>query len=96
MSPPGNLVIDWTINFQTMVELGILLVSATSFVLTMRGSLRLVKQEVIGMKEELRGLKDVVTIQVNHTTRLDRVEADIRELRHGEGFVFPMSTSRGP
>lgn len=42
------------------------------------------------MAQELTGLKDVVAIQAVQTNRLNRLEEDMRELRHGEGFVLPL------
>jgi hypothetical protein len=53
--------------------------------------------DITDIKEELKELRKVLTTQVDHDGRLRRAEEDLREirteikeLRHGEGFVFPL------
>jgi hypothetical protein len=45
-----------------------------------------------GMALAIKQVADVLTAQRVFESRLDRVEQDVRELRHGEGYVFPMMT----
>jgi ABC-type hemin transport system substrate-binding protein len=52
------------------------------------------KDDIAGIQSEIRKIGDVLTKQAAAETRLDGIdtrlnglERDIRELRHGEGFV---------
>lgn len=90
-------MIDWTVNVAAIVQIAVILVGIFSFVFAVRGDVTKVKDNISDIKEELKELRKVMTTQVDHASRLGRVEADVREvrsdikeLRHGEGFVLPL------
>ena len=49
--------------------------------------LRIQSGEITELRKETKKLGDVLTAIAVQGTRMDRVEEDIRELRHGRGFV---------
>lgn len=60
-------------------------------------------KEISELKQTVSKVGDIVTqIAVSNvrmdalTTRLDRHESRLDELAHGEGFVLPLGTARGP
>ncbi len=90
-------MIDWTVNIGTLVQIGVIVAGIFAFVFSVRGDVLKVKENVTDIKDELKELRKVLTIQVDHDGRLRRAEEDIRslrddvkELRHGEGYVFPI------
>ena len=90
-------MIDWTLNIGTIVQIVVIAVAALSFVFAVKGDVSTVKENITHIKEELKELRKVLTTQVDHDGRLSRAEKDIatlrddiKELRHGEGFVFPL------
>lgn len=47
-------------------------------------------KEISELKIETKRLGDVLTTLAVQQTRLERLEQDIREMKHGRGFVNPM------
>ena len=97
----GLPMIDWTLNVGTIVQIIVLAAGAIIFVYAVKGDVSLVKENISDIKEELKELRKVLTTQIAHEGRLERVEEDVRtlrsdikELRHGEGFVFPLGGSK--
>lgn len=98
----GNIVIDWNLNIGTIVQILVLASGALAFIFAVKGDVAGMKEDMTDIKQELKELREVFTTQVDHDGRLLRVEQDIRdmrsdikEMRHGEGFVFPLK-SIGP
>jgi hypothetical protein len=90
-------MIDWTLNVGTIVQFVVIAVGALAFILSVKSDVSSVRVDITDIKEELKELRKVLTTQVDHDGRLRRAEEDIRalnrdlkELRHGEGFVFPL------
>ncbi len=90
-------MIDWTFNVATIVQIFVIAAGGLAFLFAMRGKLSLFEENIVGIKEDLKELRKVITTQVDHDGRLRRLEDDLREmrkdikeLRHGEGFVFPL------
>lgn len=90
-------MIDWTINVASLVQIIVIAGGALAFILAVKGDVSSVKDDIVDIKDELKQLRTVLTTQVDHDGRLARAEFDIREirgevkeLRHGEGFVFPL------
>ena len=91
------MIIDWTFNVSAIVQIIVLAAGAITFVYAVKGDVSMVKQNITDIKEELKELRKVLTTQIAHEGRLERVEedvrglrADLKELRHGEGFVLPL------
>jgi hypothetical protein len=54
-------------------------------------SMALQGREIATLKDEIKILSQVVTQVAVQTARLDMLEKRFEELRHGEGFVYPLS-----
>lgn len=100
----GLPVIDWTLNIGNLIQIVVIAAGGLTFLFAIRGQVTLLgasladmKADMTDVKEELKELREVFTTQVDHDGRLLRAEQDIRdlrsdikEMRHGEGFVFPL------
>lgn len=60
------------------------------------------REDVKGMKEELKGLAEVITVQAVQSTRLDHmysqllsVEKRVEDMRRGKGYVRERATVDG-
>lgn len=93
---------DW----QSAVQIATLVAylgGAILFVVMIKADIRVVKhdmrtlaqrQDILGEAFKQQG--DILKSVAVQDTRLDRIEEDIREIRHGEGFVLPILKVRGP
>ena len=52
--------------------------------------LKLQASDISSLKTEMKKLGDVLTAIAVQGNRIDRIEEDIREIRHGRGFVQPI------
>jgi hypothetical protein len=50
-----------------------------------------IETAILGMQVDFKKLTDVLINQADMQARVTRAEADIRDLRHGRGFVTPRS-----
>lgn len=49
------------------------------------------------LENDVKALNKVITEVAVQQARINNIERDLRELRHGEGFIFPLEASlRGP
>ena len=56
-----------------------------------REAMRQQATEIAALKDEIKELSKLVTEVAVQSKRLDMLEQRYDELRHGEGFVFPLS-----
>jgi hypothetical protein len=56
-----------------------------------RESMRQQATEIAALKDEIRELSRLVTEVAVQSARIDMLEKRYEELRHGEGFVFPLA-----
>lgn len=74
---------------------------AMAYFFGVKGDVGILKSDVRGIKDALgilntsfEKLSDILSKVAVQDQRINRIEEDIRELRHGEGLVFPLSKSR--
>ncbi len=60
-----------------------------------REAMRQQASEIAALKDEIKELSKLVTEVAVQSKRLDILEQRYEELRHAEGFVFPVSIKRG-
>lgn len=86
---------DFTVNFSNIIEVSIivggLFISAGSF---KRVVIDLEKR-MASVEERIGQLGAVLTKLAVQSERLGRVESDIRELRHGRGFIRSIAPREG-
>lgn len=90
--------IDYTITAGNIIEIGVLvvggivtiggaLVAAGSF----KNTVNTLKTDMTDMKAEIKKVGEVLVKMAVTQTRLDNVEQDIRDIKHGRGFIQPRS-----
>jgi hypothetical protein len=82
-----SLMIEQTITIGNIIEIISILAGGVTVFVTLKNTVTNIKDDVAGMQLELKKLADVVTRMAVTDVRLTNLEQDIRELRHGRGFV---------
>lgn len=82
-----SLMIEQTITVGNIIEIVVIGAGGVSVFVTMKNTVANIRAEVSGMQTEIKKLADVITRMAVTDIRLTNVEQDIRELRHGQGFV---------
>jgi len=80
-------MIDQTITIGNLIEIGTISIGLISMFVALRGTVTQLKTDLVEVKEDLCALNKVVVELAVTDRRLSTVEEDIRELRHGRGFV---------
>ena len=88
------MVVDYTITIGNIIEIGSIIGGGLLVLMTLKNdvvSLKLGAQELrseIGeMQIELKKIGQVLVTQADQNRRIMHLEDDVRELRHGRGFV---------
>lgn len=71
------------------VQLGGFIIGGIVIAVSMRSNLQFLQREVIELKHEIKKLGDILTALAVQETRLDNIDRQIDDLRHGRGFVVP-------
>jgi hypothetical protein len=80
-------MIDPTITAGNIIEICSIVGGGIVVLFKMNSSVIMLKADVASMQKEIVKIGDVLTKLAIADTRLNNIERDIRELRHGEGFV---------
>lgn len=78
---------DPTITIGNILEIGTIGVGGFAAFLLLRATVYQIRSEVAELKTDVRALNKVVVELAVTDRRLTSVEEDIRELRHGRGFI---------
>ncbi len=81
------MIIEGTITYGQIFEIGSILLGGFAVLITLRNTVSNIKSDVAGMQLEIKKLSDVITKMAVTDVRLTNLEVDVRELRHGRGFV---------
>ena len=87
------MVIDYTITLGNLFEIGSIVFGGLLALASLRSSVGSIKNDMIDMKAEIKKVNEVLIKMAVTDNRLNNLEADIRELKHGEGFVLPLHRS---
>lgn len=89
-----SLMIEQTITIGNIIEIVVIGAGGISVFVTMRNTVTNIRTEVSGMQKEIKKLGEILITQADMRgemrvleTRITASEQDIRELRHGDGFV---------
>jgi hypothetical protein len=85
-----------TITFGNIIEICTIAVGGIWVLIKMNNSVNVLKTDVSGMQREIVKISDVLTKLAVADTRLTNIERDIRELKHGDGFVRNRASSYRP
>jgi hypothetical protein len=87
-------MIDWTINVLQVVEIGSIVLGGLGVMFTLRNDVKTMKKEISGVQTEIKKLGDILISQETIRgeirvldARLNMAEQDIREMKHGDGYV---------
>jgi hypothetical protein len=91
-----SFMIEQTITIGNIIEIASIIGGGMTVFITLKNTVANIKTEVAGMQTEIKKLGEILIAQADIRgelkvlgTRLLAVEGDIRELRHGDGFVNP-------
>ena len=95
----GFLVIDWTVSISSLLQGLAMLILGMGAFYSLRGDVRVLSKEVENVKlqqaaisEAMKQLTSVLTTLAQQQVRLDLQQKTIDELRHGHGWVNPLSS----
>ena len=88
--PDIAIMIEQTITVGNIIEIVAIIGGGMTVFITLKNTVANIKLEVSSMQLEIKKLADVITKMAVTDLRLTNLEQDVRELRHGNGFV------RGP
>jgi len=80
-------MIEQTITIGNIVEIVAICAGGLTVFIMLRNTVANIKEDVSGMQIEIKKLSDVITKMAVTDVRLTNLEQDVRELRHGRGFV---------
>lgn len=81
------MIVDYTITVGNIVEIGVLVVGGLLTLGALRNTVNNLKNDMTDMKAEIKKVGQVLVQMAVTSTRLDNVEQDIRDLKHGRGFI---------
>lgn len=81
------ITIDYTISAGNIIEIGSILIGGLYALATIKSNVGLLKTEVGEMQNEIKKITDILINQADQNRRIIHLEDDLRELRHGRGFV---------
>lgn len=81
------IAIDYSITIGNMVEICSIVVGGLYALATIKSNVGMLKTEVGEMQIEIKKISDVLINQADQNRRIIHLEEDVRELRHGHGFV---------
>lgn len=58
---------------------------------TLSATVTSLSTDIIDIKADLKKFGDVLVTMAVTSKRLDNLEEDVRDLKHGEGFIFPLN-----
>lgn len=88
------MVIDYTITVGNIIEIGSILGGGVLVLLTLKADVSALKADGRAMREdfgemqtEIKKIGEVLITQADQNRRIMHLEDDLRELRHGRGWV---------
>lgn len=93
------MVIDYTISIGNLIEIASVLGGGVLVLLTMRADIAVLKKDdeairvdVKGIQDEIKQIGSVLITQADQSRRILHLEEEMRDLRHGRGFIRPAIT----
>ena len=80
-------MIDQTITIGNIVEILTIIGGGFAAFVSMRGTVAIVMADLLDVKADIKALNQVMIAMAVADQRLSAVELDIREMKHGKGFI---------
>lgn len=80
-------MIDPTVTVGNIIEIGTILVGGIFVFFQVKARVEQLSRDVAAIEMDIKGLSRSFTELAVVNNRLNRVEEDVRELRHGRGFI---------
>jgi prefoldin subunit 5 len=88
MSDSGiNLMIEQTITIGNIIEIFSIIGGGLTVLVTLKNTVSNIRDKVDGMQKEIQKLAEVITKMAVTDLRITNLENEVRDLRHGRGFV---------
>ncbi len=94
------MTIDWTVSVVSLAQIVGIGIGGIAFLMTMKNTVTNIKNDVSAIQFEIKKMGEILTKMAvaetridNCDTRLTNIERDVRELRHGQGFIRGSRTS---
>lgn len=82
-----SVMIEQTITIGNIIEISSILGGGLVVFITLKSTVTNLKEDVALLQIEIKKLSDVITRMAVTDIRLTNLEQDIRELRHGHGWI---------
>ena len=79
--------IDYTITIGNIVEIAAIVGGGFLFLLSLKNTVGNLKEDVVGLQNEIEKIGQVLIQMAVTTTRLDNHDREISDLKHGRGFI---------
>lgn len=81
------MIFDWHVSIGTLIEVIAILAGGLFFLWGMKARVDMMAVELASLKSEIAKLSDILTKLAVQDQRILNVESDIKDLRHGIGFI---------
>jgi cob(I)alamin adenosyltransferase len=82
-----EVMIDYTINLGALIQIAAIVGGGLIALIAMKSTVENIKDDMDEMKTDLKKVGEALVTLAVASKRLDHVEEDIREMKHGRGFV---------
>lgn len=82
-------MIDPTITLGNIIEISSIIGGGLLALIRINNNVVKLNTDVKGMQDEIKKIGDVLIVQTDQNRRIINLEDDVRELRHGDGYVLP-------
>jgi len=82
-----GMTIDYSITVGNIIEILVIAGGGIWVLIKLNSSVAVLKTDVGKMQREIAKIGDVLTKLAVTENRLTNIETDIRDLRHGQGFI---------
>lgn len=87
MNADVGLIFDWRISIGTIIEIATIFFGGLFFLYGMKSRIDLMSIELVALKAAISKLSDILTKLAVQDQRLLNIESDIKDMRHGIGFI---------
>lgn len=81
------MIVDATITIGNIIEISVIAAGGLAAIITIKNTVGNMKADITDMKAEIKKVGDVLIQLAVQEQRMSNVEQDIRELKHGRGFI---------